>query len=151
MSSFDVFWQIYPRKVGKLEAQRAYEKAIKKTPDHVIRAAALRHADECKMKEAQFIPHPATWLNQGRWMDEQKKSVAGYWWGPSPQFPPEKRAPGRLGKLNWANVLVAKSHPLYSVMCERSQQFDADEREYRHCMDGIWVSRLWLDHDGAAR
>ena len=28
-------------------------------------------------KEKKFIPHPATWLNQGRWDDELEKQEHG--------------------------------------------------------------------------
>ena len=32
------------------------------------------YANTCQMisKESQFIPHPATWLNQERWEDDQE-------------------------------------------------------------------------------
>lgn len=70
---FDSWWEGYPRKTGKAAAQRAYAKARKSaTADELmaglVNACAVWTADRT---EARFIPHPATWLNQGRWEDEQ--------------------------------------------------------------------------------
>lgn len=66
-TEFEEFWQIYPRKVGKLQAQKAFAVATKKTPAAAIIAKlkTYKFSDDPK-----FIPHAATWLNQGRWMDE---------------------------------------------------------------------------------
>jgi hypothetical protein len=66
---FQAFWQSYPRKVGKLAAEKAYEKARKRgvTQQQLLDgiAAYVQH----KPAYADFC-HPATWLNQGRWDDE---------------------------------------------------------------------------------
>lgn len=70
---FERFWQTYPRKVGKDAAKRAFEK---RKPDERLLAAMLAavalqsQTDEWRKEGGQFIPHPATWLNQGRWQDE---------------------------------------------------------------------------------
>lgn len=69
-SSFDTFWKIYPRKIGKGNARTAFEKALKKAPLERILARAEAFARRCQYKDPQFIPHPATWLNQERWDDE---------------------------------------------------------------------------------
>lgn len=68
---YEDFWKAYPRKVGKPEALKAYTKA-RKTVDNqtLIEAVQKQTATAWKDKEIDFIPHPATWLNQGRWMDE---------------------------------------------------------------------------------
>ena len=72
---FDQFWQEYPRKVGKAAAFQSWQKVIKRqgmVPDLVIHAIR----DQVSKKHftngsgEQFIPNPATWLNQGRWDDE---------------------------------------------------------------------------------
>jgi hypothetical protein len=69
MTTFDEFWAEYPRHVGKLAAQRAYEKARKHaTPDAIL--AGLLAFKRCLPREERFIPHASTWLNGGRWMDE---------------------------------------------------------------------------------
>jgi hypothetical protein len=67
--SFDVFWKIYPRKVGKIVAKAAFEKAVKgATPEDIIEGARRFASDPNRVDE--FTPHPSTWLNQGRWGDE---------------------------------------------------------------------------------
>lgn len=64
---FEDFWAAYPRRVGKAAARRSWEKAMKVTTPDVI-GAALRAAEW--PEDPQYIPHPATWLNQGRWDDQ---------------------------------------------------------------------------------
>lgn len=67
--SFDVFWKIYPRKVGKIVAKAAFEKAVNvATPQEIIAGAERFASDPNRVDE--FTPHPSTWLNQGRWGDE---------------------------------------------------------------------------------
>jgi hypothetical protein len=143
--TFDVFWQIYPRRVGKLDAQKAYDKALKRTDDVTIRAAVLRYADECKGKEENFIAHPATWLNQGRWMDEKKSARAlGYWFGPTKQFPAETRArPRYISRANWAQLFVPETDPRYPQMVERTSWWQTDPREYAFEKGGIRVVQTW--------
>jgi hypothetical protein len=69
--SFDAFWAKYPRKVAKKTAMRAFAKLP--TVEQELAIDALdTHLDYWKLKETEsdFIPHPATWLNQGRYFDE---------------------------------------------------------------------------------
>ena len=65
---FDAFWAAYPRKVGKLAARKAWAKALTTAPAARILADLRRHQFHA---DPQYRPHPATWLNQGRWMDEK--------------------------------------------------------------------------------
>lgn len=67
---FAEFYMAYPRKVGKEAARRAFEKAAKTTDPDVIVAGARRYAADPNLPERQFIPHPSSWLNAGRWDDE---------------------------------------------------------------------------------
>jgi len=72
-SLFDVFWKSYPNKVGKDAARKAF---AKRKPDDDLLALMLGALDNQKASDrwvkdnGQYIPNPATWLNQGRWMDE---------------------------------------------------------------------------------
>jgi len=73
--AFEVFWEIYPRKVGKQDARRAYERAAKgKGPDFknkILKALEdQKKSEQWTRENGRFIPHPATWLNQGRWDDQ---------------------------------------------------------------------------------
>ena len=69
--SFDEFWSKYPRKVAKKAAMQAFAKLP--IDEQELAVDALDTHLECwKIKETatDFIPHPATWLNQGRYFDE---------------------------------------------------------------------------------
>ena len=68
-SRFDEFWSLYPRKVGKDRAQKAYAAAVKRSSEQELIEAAARFAQDPNLPEAQFIPHPTKWLTDGRWQD----------------------------------------------------------------------------------
>jgi uncharacterized protein YdaU (DUF1376 family) len=70
---FDLFWNLYPRKVGKEAARKAFDKAVKKAPVSDIMAGLHAQLPAILATEPRFQPHPATWLNQGRWQDEVQK------------------------------------------------------------------------------
>jgi len=69
-TGFDAFWDEYPRRVGKQAAIKAWAKAVKHTTPAAILDGALRLAQDPN-REDQFTPHPATWLNEGRWEDDR--------------------------------------------------------------------------------
>lgn len=73
-ADFERFWSQVPRKVGKGQARRAYKAARKKTGAAEIERAIKSFARQCEGREAQYIPHPATWLNGERWLDEPPPS-----------------------------------------------------------------------------
>lgn len=78
-AAFEAFWKAYPRKVGKLAAFRAYQRAVKlmgPEPHPRLLEAASRYAKACVGKEEQYIAHAQTWLNQGRWGDEPTSVAA---------------------------------------------------------------------------
>jgi len=67
------FWSKYPSKVGKGAAWKAWKKI--KSPstmiDTIITAINEQAMTEkWKKDNGQYIPNPATWLNQTRWEDE---------------------------------------------------------------------------------
>lgn len=69
---FDVFWKLYPRKVGKAAALKKFETKVKDadTFDAVIAGLGLHIKHVFNLTEPQYIPHAVTWLNQDRWQDE---------------------------------------------------------------------------------
>ena len=71
-AEFENFWSVYPRKINRAVALKAFEKATRKTEADLIITAVrgYKFADD-----EQFIPHPATWLNQERWIDGTPTSV----------------------------------------------------------------------------
>lgn len=69
---FNRFWKYFPKKVGKKAALKAFVNA-KDRPriDDLLEAVRRACLSENWRKDGgQFIPNPATWLNQGRWDDE---------------------------------------------------------------------------------
>lgn len=66
---FHRFWEHWPRKVKKPEALTAFIKAAKREDPHRIIAGAERYAQDPNLPDAQFVPHPATWLNNDQWND----------------------------------------------------------------------------------
>jgi len=79
MERFDDFWEIYGKKVGKGQAERAWRAARKKADAvTIIDGAAAFIAWTTKSgTDPQFIPHPATWLNGERWTDERPTEQTG--------------------------------------------------------------------------
>lgn len=67
---FDRFWDAYPRKIDKADAEKAFRKVA---PDDQLlerMLAALERfkaSDQWRKDGGQFIPHAATWLNKRRW------------------------------------------------------------------------------------
>jgi hypothetical protein len=68
-NAFDLFWSIYPIKVGKKKAQDAFKKALTETDLATLIAGATRYAEDPNRVEA-YTAHPTTWLNAGRWGDD---------------------------------------------------------------------------------
>jgi hypothetical protein len=69
---FEQFWSAYPKKVGKKDARKAWTKATDR-PEIVQvlrRIEESKRTDQWTKDNGQFIPNPATWINQGRWDDE---------------------------------------------------------------------------------
>ena len=72
-ADFETFWKAYPKKVGKRAALRAFKALGAERPPVAELVEALeRHkkAAGWLVERGKFIPHPTTWLNQGRWEDE---------------------------------------------------------------------------------
>jgi len=67
---FEMFWMAYPRRVAKGNARKAFRIAVKNAVPSVIIAGAERFARERRGQDPKFTPHPASWLNAGRWADD---------------------------------------------------------------------------------
>lgn len=80
MNDFDLFWQVYPRKVAKAEARKAWQQTASIRPDtQSLINAVLSH---CKTEQwmkanGSFIPHAATWLRGERWEDVYEVKLPG--------------------------------------------------------------------------
>jgi hypothetical protein len=78
-NGFDVFYKSYPRKYGKAAAVKAFAKSKANSVMAIILADIDRRisSGEWAADKAQFIPHPATYLNGKRWEDEQDVGSGG--------------------------------------------------------------------------
>ena len=78
-SSFLVFWSLYPKKTGKQEALRVWNRIQQPSQellDRILQSVREQKTSEDWTKEGgRFIPHPKTWLNQGRWDDEPTEQM----------------------------------------------------------------------------
>jgi predicted transcriptional regulator len=64
LEGFDTFWNLYPKKIAKADALKAWSKATKKkTADELI--ALTKAYSESKLPDMTYIPYPASWLNKG--------------------------------------------------------------------------------------
>ena len=63
---FDQFWTLYPRKTSKQSASKAFAKLKDEDQQAAINNIARLYAET----PVQFVPHAATYLNQGRWEDQ---------------------------------------------------------------------------------
>jgi hypothetical protein len=70
-NGFEEFWQAYPKKVGKDAAAKSWVKVKARIDDVLPALAWQKESDQWRRNDGQFIPNPATYLNQGRWHDEQ--------------------------------------------------------------------------------
>lgn len=70
-SIFESFWKVYPRKVGKEKCRNWFKSH--KPKEELVQKMIEAVEEQKKSKQwsdPQYIPHPYTWLNQGRWEDE---------------------------------------------------------------------------------
>ena len=65
---WDEFWKIYPLKVGKGAAFKAFDKAIRRATPQEIIDGAKRYADDPN-RNPGYTAHASTWLNADRWAD----------------------------------------------------------------------------------
>ena len=73
--SFEKFYSVYLRRINKAQAQKAYIKAIKQgATDEQLANGAIEYQQWCDHNGTarEYICHPATWLNQGRWENEYR-------------------------------------------------------------------------------
>lgn len=76
---FVEFWEAYPRKVGKGEAEKQWRKAKGIDLQAVLKAIERARGTEQWQKDGgQFIPHPSTWLSQRRWEDDPVASAPNH-------------------------------------------------------------------------
>ena len=79
--SFEAFWTLYPRRVGKSASRRAWKKLeLAQVPFEPVFAGLNKQVSAwvAAGTEMKFIPHPSTWLNGERWNDEVDPPKKGW-------------------------------------------------------------------------
>jgi hypothetical protein len=109
-SSFDDFWNIYPKKQDKALALRSFEKALQRASIEEILTGAARYRDDPN-REALFTKNPSTWLNADAWLNE-----------PLPDRVVSK--PQKLTNAEEGALLVQR------LRAEEAKQQEAKELEY---------------------
>lgn len=76
-TDFETLWKMYPRKLGKPKALKAYQKAVKEgaTFDEVKSGidAYCQYIKTNKVK-TEYIKHGSTWFNGKCWLDEYEET-----------------------------------------------------------------------------
>ena len=72
---FTQFWNVYPKKMSKTPALKAFTKIMKQKNSPELKSListveTWSKTKDWKKDDGQYIPHAATWLNQRRWEDE---------------------------------------------------------------------------------
>ena len=70
---FETIWKIYPKKSGKANAKKDFDKAIKSGIDpELIKSKLEEYLKQIKVKQTpqQFIKQGSTWFHQSGWEDE---------------------------------------------------------------------------------
>lgn len=85
---FERFWALYPRRTNRVAAVRAWDKLRPSLELCRVMTAALRvQMRTLQWQNPDHIPHPSTWLNGARWLDEVETpppdSPGG--WAPDPE------------------------------------------------------------------
>lgn len=72
---FDVWWKLYPKKVEKVDARKAWAQVLRKgvKPELLIEAVRRYPFPDDK----QFVKHPAVWLRKGAYEDHQQPTLYG--------------------------------------------------------------------------
>jgi len=67
---FDLFWEVYPIKVGKQAALKAWNKAVSSGIDPKVLISGANQYALDPNRHPSYTAHASTWLNAGRWADE---------------------------------------------------------------------------------
>lgn len=149
---FREFWEAYPRKTGKLAARKAWRKALNAQSKGVILQALTDQVGAGQFSpEDRYRPHPATWLNQGRWEDaitshnghSSHASVgAPDTWKPAPEKPwLPFVVPFRGGRDDFYRYVKQATSPgNYDTWVEPSERYGQEEIT----AEGL---RIWVPND----
>lgn len=77
-NDFNTFWDMYPKKVGKGKAYDSWKK-VKPPLDKCLKSLEWqKKTDQWVRENGQYIPHPATYINQLRFDDEPNEYLTNF-------------------------------------------------------------------------
>jgi hypothetical protein len=82
-ADFESFWCDYPNKTGKGAAWITWQKLKPPIIGCLETLAWQRKTQHWTNENGKYIPHPTTWINQRRWLDEAPRSASeseGEWY-----------------------------------------------------------------------
>lgn len=69
-ADFALFWEAYPRKEGMQKAEEAFANVVVPVQDLLDAIEAQKKSTQWKKDNGMYIPHPAKWLDEKRWLDQ---------------------------------------------------------------------------------
>ena len=109
-SEAEAIFALYPRKVAKQAALRAILKVLDKVPGDILTERVRVYAGmvaRWRKDDRTFVPHPATWFNEGRYDDDPKEwerpNMAPIATTSPAQQPPISEIPNWLERLRAAD------------------------------------------------
>ena len=91
-SRFTKFWELYPKKMGRKDAERAWKKInpSEEETNNILLGLKRSIEKDSRFREAQYTPLPATWLNGASWEDEFQDELPNHIeYKPKPTQPKE--------------------------------------------------------------
>lgn len=143
--SFEQFWSIFPRKVAKKSAQKAWEKnGCDSIADKII--ASLKKQVQ-HWSDPKFIPHPATWINAGRWDDEPMGELRP---GPARQTPNTYNPPPQQNgwKANLNRVILELVYRNHGVPDDVMARLLKGRDYYAHQFGEMWQESAPVEEFG---
>lgn len=66
-------YELYPRKVGKIEALKKINIALRDHSFEFLKTRVALFANSPAGQRGHYTPYPATWFHQGRYLDDAKE------------------------------------------------------------------------------
>ena len=77
--AFDEFWNLYPKKVNRRRSEQKWNSLDEPSQRKILDTLPKQIAStQWNRDGGQYIPHPTTYLNNERWMDEVELPKANY-------------------------------------------------------------------------
>ncbi len=126
-SPFEDFWMLYPKKVGKKQAEKAFKGALKTVNLFTLLEAIDKQSAERAIKSRRGVfvpewPHPSTWLNNERWNDSVSSEE---------EIKSEVPKTGQAAQMSRANDTMVQM--MKGIMERQGSKLDNQDGESHEC------------------